>query len=277
MTRIFLIFIFGFNFLNGCSADFSYPEYQLLSVPSNINSIYLQDSLRYLSLAAAEEAVVEETFAQDSQIEHKLMTFPKEKIRVLTIYDSIKNTQIVNIVSLKNSEALIAASRDYPARGKLFKFPINGFYNEVYSNIRSEIIASIKPSAVLQISGIGSATAYSTLLAIELIQLQNPVESILNFGSTRFTSEDAHGYIAKKFDGIMVNVTHESDINHQIYMGIFTAKLIPQEYIICNTYKCYETIYEQRAFSKNEIRNHISSFSHQYIEMYHDSLIKKTI
>jgi len=205
------------------------------------------------------------------------MTFPKEKIRVLTIYDPLKNTQIVNIVSLKNSEDLIKALRNYPVQGKLFKFPINGFYNAVYSNIRTEVISSIKPNAILQINAIGSTTAYSTLLGIELTQLQNPVESILNFGSTRFTSEDAHGYIAKKFDGIMVNITHENDINHQIYMGIFTSSLLPQEYIICSTRKCYEKMYEQKAFSKRAIRNHISSFPHQYIEMYHDSLIKKII
>ena len=283
MKRIYFVFIwvftwiFGLIFLNGCSADFSYPEYKLSPLPSNVNSIYLQDSLRYLSLAISEEDVVKETFAQDSQIEHKLMTFPKEKIRVLTIYDYLKNTQIVNIVSLKNSEDLIKALRNYPVQGKLFKFPINGFYNAVYSDIRTEIIASIKPNAILQINAIGSTTAYATLLAIELAQLQNPVESILNFGSTRFTSENAHGYIAKKFDGIMVNVTHENDINHQIYMGIFTSSLIPQEYIICSTRKCYEKMYEQRSFSKREIRSHISSFPHQYIEMYHDSLIKKII
>ena len=277
MKRILLVFIFGFNFLNACSVDLSYPEYQLSPLPSNVNTIYLQDSLHYLSLASLAEAVIQETFAQDSQVEYKLMTFPNEKIRVLTIYDTMKNLQIVNIVSLQNSEDLIKASHSYQSQGKLFKFPINGFYNKVYNNIRTEIISSIKPKAILQINAIGSTTAYATLLAIELTQLQSPIESILNFGSTRFTSQDTHGYIAKKFDGIMVNVTHENDINHQIYMGMSTTELLPQEYIICTTHKCYDTIYEQRSFSKKELRDHISSFPHQYIEMYHDSLIKQII
>ena len=111
MKRIQLALLSAFflNFLNGCSVDISYPEYKLPPVPSNINAIYLQDSLRYLSLAASEEAIIEETFAENSQIEHKLMTFPKEHIRVLTIYDPLKNTQIVNIISLHNGEDLIKA------------------------------------------------------------------------------------------------------------------------------------------------------------------------
>ena len=279
MKRIQLALLSAFflNFLNACSIDISYPEYKLSPVPSNINAIYLQDSLRYLSLAASEEAIIEETFAENSQIEHKLMTFPREKIRVLTIYDPLKNTQIVNIISLHNGEDLIKALRSDFVQGKLFRFPINGFYNYVYSNIRTDIISAIKPNAILQINGIGSTTAYSALLAIELTQLQSPVESILNFGSTRFTSGDAHGYIAKKFDGIMVNVTHENDINHKIYMGHYTAALLPQEYIICKTHKCYEAMYEQKIFSKREIRNNVSSFPRQYVDMYHDSLIRKNI
>ncbi len=258
--------------INGCKPT-SYPEYQLAPLPASVSHEYLRNSLLYTSLSVVEEDVVAATLARNSNIEHKLMTFSKERVRVLMVYDIPKNTHIINIASLQNGYDITTALHKYLVNAK-FPFQINGFYSRVYDTIREEIITSIRQGSIVQINAIGSATAYSTLLALELRQMQIPVESVVNFGSARFASQDAHEYIASQLEGIMVNVTHENDINHLIYMGLFTADSLPNEYIICNTPKCSEKIYEQRIFFKNEIRKHISSYPRQYIAMYHDSLIK---
>ncbi len=252
--------------ITGCEL-YSYPEYKLAPLPANISKQYLQNSSAYLEITTAEESVIEQTLSQNNQLEHKLMTFPREKLRVLMVYDLAKNTQSINISSLQNAYELTRSLSTYSKKGQIFPFQINGYYNSVYTSIREEIITSIKQGAIVQINAIGSATAYSTLLAIELRMLQVPVESVVNFGSTRFASAASHADIAQQLEGIMINVTHENDINHQMYMGV-----LPNEYALCSTKNCHETIREQKYFSKGEIRRHISSFPLQYIELYRNSL-----
>lgn len=260
--------------LFSCVTKF-YPEYKLTPLPSNVNRTYLLDSLRYLSLAASDEKVVESTFSQDAQVRHKLMTFPKEAVRVLTIYDPVKNIQAINIISLKNGEDLYEASRTFShTQGKLFRFPVNKYYNEVYSNIREEIIKSVISNSIVEINTGGIASVYGTLLAIELSELQHPIASILEFGATRFTNQESHDFISKKFGATMINISHEHDINHKIIMNNGATSIL-DEHIICETPKCYDVIYEQESFSRKEITEHISSYPHQYIQMYHDSLLTK--
>ncbi len=277
LQKIFLFCIVVFGATFNAFAEISYPEYKLLQLPSNVNTIYLQDALRYLSLTVAEEQVIDATFSEDSQTRYKLVTFPDSGIRVLMIYDQIKNTQIINFASLKSSENLVKSLKVVNrnlVQGKLFRFPISAYHNSIYNDVRQEVIKNVVNGAIVQINTIGITSAYGSLLAIELSELQNPIESILHFGATRFTTQDAHNYITKKFSGVVLNISHEQDINHQIDMGHNIASLTLDEYVICDYKKCYEKIYQQKSFSKKILLNHISAFPHQYIAMYHDSLVK---
>ena len=257
-------------------AFFEYPEYKIEPLPSRVNKIYLQDSLRYLALTSDAENVIESAFSVDSQIQYKLLTFPDNAVRVLMVYDSRKNTQSINIINLKHGQFLYDSLKFFKQRivkNEFINIPITRYHNEVYNNIRQEIINNIIQGSIIQINTLGITSAYGTMLAIELTQLQNPIQSILQFGATRFTTQSVHNYIQGKFKNIMLNITHEMDINHQLSMNSSIATSL-EEYIICVSKMCHETIYEQKTFSKNAILTHISAFPHQYAEMYHDSLIQ---
>jgi hypothetical protein len=270
MIRYLFIFLY---FCIGSQSFAFYHEFKIGNLPKNVNTLYLRDALRYLSLASNQEQIIDSTFNTDSNIKSKLLTFSKEGIRVLIIKDLSSNTQIVNIISLQNAEDLHRASIATMAQGQLFTFPVNSYYNTVYAEIREVIIRNIH-RGVVKINTLGTASVYGTLLAIELSSLQIPVESIILFGGTRFTDQKTQDGISNTFGSRMLAITHEHDLSHKMQMKKFYAETLMNESIICENKNCNDAVFQQTHFTINELLRHSSNTPHEYAAIYHDSLLK---
>lgn len=271
MTKYILLIIITFVCIT-CGSS-RYHEYMLPELPQEINRNYLKDALRYISLATQTEKIIKQTFADSDVIDEKLITFKNEFIRVLIINDKSTNIQTINIIALDNAEDLYHAFPKKMVSSQLFTFKINRYYLQKYSEIREGILDSIG-KGVVRINTLGTASVYGTLLAIEIASQEIPIDTILMFGPTRFTTADAHRGIADTFGKQMISVTHESDISHLVQMKGQYAEVVPYEYMICHEAGCSKHPFALKHFTPHEVLKHISSDAHSYAMLYHDSLLQ---
>lgn len=265
-----LLFVF-FALISHYSYAF-YHEYRLSKFPENLNPVYVRESLKDLILTSDAEDIIEATLKMQSGVTFSLMTFSKEKIRVLIVNDSKTNTQTVNIIPLDNSYDLYYASKSKLTQDNLFTFPTNKYYITKYAQIRERIIREIT-SNVVKINTIGSASAYGTLLAIELSSLQVAVDTIIMFGPTRFTSTITHDKITNTFGYKMLALTHQHDISHKIMMRIGVADILRNNFIVCMQSQCSNDIFEQEHFSLTKLKKHFSSIPKKYAEIYYNAFL----
>lgn len=266
---VWLIFVMVFS----VKSFAMYDEYTLPELSQNIDTIYLRDALRYLTLANSEEKTIKQTLSGSSKVEYKLLTFPKENIRVLILYDKLSNEQTINIITLQNAMDLYRASSKYMQHIKFFTFKINKYYAQKYIGIREEILRNIRPG-VVKINTLGSASVYGTLLAIEVSSMQLPIETLITFGATKFTTQEGHQSFSEIFSERMLALTHEDDASHKIKMPFGQAKMLPMQQIICNKHGCGEKTFELQHYSLKHLLNHFSNFPEEYAQIYHDSILK---
>lgn len=264
---LFLLIFFTFN------VNAKYYEYTLPELPDAVDTIYLRDSLRYLTLTSSEESIIHETLRGTSKTSYKLLTFQNENIRVLIIYDNLKNEQTINIISLENAKDLYHATSQHLTKTKFFQFRVNKFYADKYHKIREEILRNIK-RGIVKINTVGTTSVYGTLLAIEVSSMQLPVESLLIFGGTVFTTQEMHQKLANLFGKRMLIITHENDISHKMKMPYDQGKILPNQRIICENKNCSNEIFELRAFNFNYMLNHFLNFPPEQTQIYHDSILK---
>lgn len=264
-------FLSLFLFLFAC-AD-SYQEYQIDPMPGSMNTVYLKDSLRYLSLTDAQQDVIKSTFTDKSIADPVLLLYPHEAIKILIIKDNRHMVQTVNIIALRNGLDIYKAQKHEMIKTDLFTFPVNGYYYKMYSKIRKDLIRNLDKTKSVRINTLGSTSVYGIFLGIELSALEIPLESIVSFGAARFTSQEYYEQLKQNFGNRMIALAHENDVSYRIYMGRKYAAYIPDEYLICARGKCDSIVYTQQQYSLYMLNKDISNFPHSYAEMYHDSIL----
>lgn len=267
MQRFLLLYLLLF------SCTDSYQEYRTDPMPQSMNTVYLKDSLRYLSLTDAQHDIIESTFTDHAVADPIILFYPKEGIKVLMIKDNRHMTQTINIIALQNGLDIYKAHKYNLIKSELFTFPINAYYYKIYDKIRKDLIHNLDKTKSVRINTLGSASTYGILLAIELSVLEIPLESIVSFGASRFTSQEYHDQLKHNFGNRMIALVHDNDISNKIYMGRQYAAMIPDEYLICEKTQCESITYTQEDYSLYLLNKHISNFPHSYAEMYHDSIL----
>lgn len=248
-----------------------YNEFKMEEISPAINTVFLRDSLRYLHLTSEPEAVIKNTLS-DGKVNNKILTFKKEKIRVLIIYDQKTNQQTVNIVAMENGQDLFRASKKHMKSSNIFTFKVNSHYLKKYQNIREEILRNLN-SGILRINTIGTTSVYGTLIAVEASSMQIPVESVVIFGGSRFTSQKIHDELGHTFAGKVVAVVHEDDISYKVHMPMRQAKTMKESFVCNNVDRCNDKIYELDGFSLSEILLHFTNAPQTHTQIYHDSLL----
>ena len=267
-----LIYILFFSFAVSSCTD-SYHEYKVVPLPDEMNTVYLKDALRYLSLTVAERNVINASFTEQDISTPVLLTFPKEGMRVLIIKDNRYMTQTVNIVSAYNGIDIYKAKNLKMIDTDLFTFPVNPYFHKIYTRIRKDIIHNLNKHYSIRINALGSASVYATMLGIEMSALEIPLESIVNFGPARFATQTTHDQIKQSFGNRLISITHIDDISHKMHMGGKYAEHIIGEYTVCANTRCHDATYILEEFPLRKLTEHISNFPHTYAEMYHDSIL----